>query len=150
MISPHKVQRSRRSVLLVPARVLTSQFISQLLELLPLIGRQHLLQLFISLLTNAGDPRVGFLTQRLQLRASVAEYLLDLRLLVVVELQPINHLRILLPARRHAAAPSLIDIQPQNASRKSQQENEYRCNANPPFAVANRFHSHFTTSSSVS
>src|SRR6266404_4708510 len=150
MISPHKVQPSRRSVFLVPASASTSYLIPHLLELFPLFGRQDLLQFFISLLSNSDNPRVSFLAQRLQLPASIAEYLLDLRLLVAVELQPINHLRILLSTCLIAAAPPLVDIQSQGARRKAQQENKYGRDANSPFAVANLFHSHFTTSSSVS
>src|SRR6266478_2372048 len=102
------------------------------------------------MVTNVGHPRVSILTQRLQLRAGVGEYLLDLGLLIAVKLKPVKHLQILLSTRLSAALPFLVDIQPQSARRKSQYKDKYRRDANLPFPVANLFHNYFTTSSSVS
>ena len=67
----------------------TTHLIPHLLKLFPLFGREHFLQTFVSLPANLANPRLGFLPERLQLVARLAEYLLHLRLLFRAELQAV-------------------------------------------------------------
>src|ERR1051326_798259 len=63
---------------------------ADLLKFLPLVRRQHLLQTFISLPPNVVHPRFRLTMQGAQLLARVAENLLHLRLLIVVQIQTLR------------------------------------------------------------
>src|SRR5205085_3746755 len=69
-----------------------AQLRAQLLKLLPLRRRQHLLQTLVGLLANLSDFRLRLFAQSFQLPARVAENLFDLRPLLIVELQAVEHL----------------------------------------------------------
>jgi hypothetical protein len=64
-----------------------SGLVAYLLEFLPLVGRQHLLQTFIGLPPDVIHTRLRLATQCAQLLAGVAKDLLDLRLLICIQLQ---------------------------------------------------------------
>jgi len=74
------------------------------------------------------------LSKGLELRPGVTQNLVDLRLLVGIKLQGIQHaLKAFLTRSDSGAPPSFVGIQCESASRESQHEYEYRSETHLPF-----------------
>ncbi len=120
----------------------TAHFVSLLLKLCPLLGSQNFLQFFVGLPADFFDPRLRFFSKRLELLSRVAQYLMDLRFLVGVELKSIKHaFKLTLPRCFGAApVPSVVSVQGEGASREAEQEDYNRRHANLPFAFVDDVH----------
>jgi hypothetical protein len=113
------------------------------LELLPLLGGQDLLQPLVSLAADLGNAWLRFLAQGSQLLACVAEDLLYFRLLLGGEIQTLRQLLDSIP-RTTGAREAAIEIQRQNAGRKSQYENNSSRNSNLPPVLNDIVHVHLS------
>jgi hypothetical protein len=71
--------------------VSAAHFVTLLLKLFPLIGCENFLQPLICLPANFRYSRLRFFSKGLKLRPGVAQYLVDLRLLIGVQLKRIEH-----------------------------------------------------------
>ena len=76
-----------------PVVAAPTHLVAHLLKLLPLFGRENFLQTLVGLSAYLRKARLRLFSERLQLRARVAEYLLNLRALLRAQLQSVEHLR---------------------------------------------------------
>src|ERR1044072_3802274 len=109
-----------------PAATAPAAFVARLLELLPLLGRQHLTHALVRLSANLREARLGLFAQRLKLRARVAEYLLDLRSLFGIQLEVVDHTldAILATVVRVVVNPRAVRARRERARREAEYEDE--------------------------
>jgi hypothetical protein len=104
---------------------------AQLLEALPLFGRENFLESLVSLPPNLFESRVRLFTQRAQLLARVAEDLLHLCPLIRAQLQLVEHLLELIAPVCACVVPQPtgIDSRRERARRRAEQEDDERGDA---------------------
>jgi hypothetical protein len=126
---------------------------AQLLEALPLFGRENFLESLVGLPPNLFESRVRLTAQRAQLLARVAEDLLHLRPLIRAQLQLVEHLlELIAPVCAFVATqPTVIDARRERARRRAEQKDDERGDANLPSAFRDPVHlssPHFVASPS--
>jgi hypothetical protein len=145
-------RRSRASISAGPAAPpAAAHLFAHLLELLPLLGREHLAQALVRTAAYLLDARLGLFAQGVELRARVVENLPHLRLLLRAQLQALAHLleAVLLGRLRMSVAPGAVGVQGERARGEAEQEDDRGRGPNLPTAFRNPVHRHFSAPSSA-
>jgi hypothetical protein len=103
--------------------LLTVSSLSHLLELLPLLWREHGLQALVGVLAHLTEPGLRLFAQLSQLLPRVFKYLVDLRPLILRQIQPVEHLlEPAAPTGSGRPVPVAIDVHCQPTRDKADDE----------------------------
>jgi hypothetical protein len=125
----------------VLATVALPALFHRLLELVKLIRSHNRFEPLAGLLPDLADLGPGLVVDLHQLLSSVAEYLFDLRLLVLAQVQAIQGLfQVMLSAPRRRWVICSVQVQSKGARDKTQSENKQYARSNLPLVSVANFH----------